>query len=45
MNAPSENFMEDTIEERNPYIENGTSVNIKKGELKNAAIPNVKTVA
>ena len=35
--------MEDTIEERNPYIEGGgMSANLRKSELKMASIPNVK---
>ncbi len=43
MNAPSENFIEETIEERNPYIEiGGVSVNMRKSDIKSTTIPNAK---
>ena len=43
MNAPSENFIEETIEERNPYIEiGGASVNMRKSDIKSTTIPNAK---
>ena len=42
-NAPSENFIEETIEERNPYVEiGGASANLRKSDVKSTAIHNAK---